>query len=66
MILPRIEAALARLEAAAQQPRQEPPADLSPQLAQLEASNARLREAVGLSLRRIDALIAEHGAAPRP
>ncbi len=52
----RIEDAIARLEAAAQQP---PPA-----LAQVQASNMRLREAVLMSLSRIDALIARHGAEP--
>jgi len=68
--LQRIEAALTRLEAAAAQPRSAPSADLELQLARelerAEASNARLREAVGLSLRQIDDLIAKHGAGRQP
>jgi hypothetical protein len=58
MTLQRIEDAIARLEAAAQQP----PAAL----AQVQASNLRLREAVLMSLSRIDALIARHGETPQP
>ena len=54
MALRRIEAALTRLEAAAQLPAGQ-------ELAQIEASNARLREAIALSLRQIDALIARQG-----
>jgi len=54
MALRRIEAALTRLEAAAQLPA-------GRELAQIEASNARLREAIALSLRQIDALIARQG-----
>lgn len=66
MVLQRIEAALTRLEAAAAKHRlHEPPRDLAPELARSEASNARLREAVGLSLRQIDALIA-HDAQDAP
>ena len=53
----RIEDAIERLEAAAQQP--------PPQLAQIQASNVRLREAVATSLGRIDALIARQGTEPQ-
>ncbi len=56
MTLKRIEDAISRLEAVAQQS--------SPELAQIQASNVRLREAVVMSLSRIDALIARHGAEP--
>ena len=52
----RIEDALERLEAAAKRS--------APGLAQLEASNAKLREAVTSSLSQIDALIARHGGEP--
>jgi hypothetical protein len=58
MSLKRIEDAISRLEAAAQQ--------TPPGLAQIQASNVRLREAVLTSLSRIDALIAQHGAEPGP
>lgn len=64
MVLQRIEAALTRLEAAVAQSRSAPSAHVELQLAdeleQAKADNARLREAVGLSLRQIDALISEH------
>ena len=78
MVLQRIEAALARLEAVAAQPRPAASADLESQLApelahelaraleRAEASNSRLREAVGLSLRQIDELIAKHGPGQQP
>ncbi len=65
MTLTRIETAIARLEALVQRPRHDPPVDLAPRLAQLEASNIRLREAVSLSLRQIDAMIAGQGAEPQ-
>ena len=56
--LQRIDAALARIERAARQrPAAPGPAAGDPELAQ---RHARLREAVGQSLRQLDALIAEH------
>jgi hypothetical protein len=58
MTLQRIERAIARLEAAAQQP--------APELAQVQASNLRLREAVLMSLHQIDALIARQGTERQP
>jgi hypothetical protein len=57
----RIDAAITRLEAAIAKPR---PGNL-PGLSAIEASNARLREAVGQTLRQIDALIDQHSAAGR-
>ncbi len=66
MVLRRIEAAIARLEAATAQPRRELVPELALDLAKLEASNARLRDGVSLTLHQIDALIARHGAEPQP
>lgn len=57
MTLQRIEDALERLEAAAKQS--------TPGLAQLQANNVKLREAVVMSLSQIDALIARHGTEPQ-
>lgn len=56
MSLKRIEDAITKLEAAAPH--------VPGGLAELQASNARLREAVLLSLTQIDALIAQHGGEP--
>jgi hypothetical protein len=50
--LARIDAALARLEAAALRP--------SPSTSAIEARHRLLSEAVGDALRQLDALIAEH------
>lgn len=55
MTLQRIEKAIIRLEAVARRPA-------SGDLALMEESNARLREAVALSLRQIDSLIARKPA----
>jgi hypothetical protein len=57
MSLQRIEQAIERLEAAAQQP--------TPELAKVQASNLRLREAVVMSMIKIDALLASQGAEPQ-
>lgn len=57
MTLKRIEDAIARLEAATQQS--------APGLAQLQASNIRLREAIASSISQIDAVIAQHGGDPQ-
>ena len=69
MVLRRIESALTRLEAAVRQadrgPALDTAPDLAPRLAEAEASNARLREAVVASLQQIDGLIARQGAEPR-
>lgn len=59
MELRRIEAAIARLEVAARNPARV--ASSPSEIAAIEATNVRLREAVALSLRQIDALIAQHG-----
>jgi hypothetical protein len=66
MALRRIEEAIARIEAAARNPVRPDslgaaPEFAEPKFAEIEATNARLREAVAMSLRQIDALIAQHG-----
>ena len=56
--LQRIDAALARIERAAQ--RRPPPSSAPAGDPELAHRHARLRDAVGQSLRQLDALIAEH------
>ena len=53
----RLEAAISRLESVLARPH--------PALAAVEATNLRLRDAVGQSLRQIDALIDQHNGEVR-
>lgn len=59
MTLRRIEDAIVRLEAATRQPAHN-------ELAEAEASNARLRAAIVLSMRQIDSLIARQSTELQP